>query len=527
MTGGEEGTGPAAAILRPVQADSAGRDPGTAWEGLRVVVTGIGISGFACADALLERGAQVVVVDDGADGSRRERGIVLETLGADIRLGPEHVDTLPQVAGQQPDLLIVSPGWDERRPPVAQALAAGIPVWAEAELAWRMRPAPGGGRSPAPWLTVTGTRGKATTATMLATMLAADGRRATSTGQAGTSLLESVLHPQPYDVLAVQLSAFQLRWSASPQPLASVCLNIGPADDTPQTRAARGRVYQNTEVACVYNLADPATEQLVRDAEVIEGARAIGFGLEVPAVSMLGLVEDVLCDRAFVTQRSTSAAELGTLEDVRTAGAGVLAVHNLTNALAAAALARAYGVAPVAVREGLRHYYPLPHRLNLLYRGPGPALPVGQGDVADGTVDWIDDSAATDAFAVSGALAGFERVIWIAGGPGESSVDLDAVVARHVSRLRAVILLPGDGSAAIGAALRRHAPDVPVLQAGNPETGAMSETESVLRAAVRQADELAAAGDTVLLAPAVSVPADEPFSARGQAFANAVKDRSA
>lgn len=517
MTAGPQGA-PAGPGLQPVQAATAAADPGTAWDGLRVVVAGLGISGFACADALLERGAQVVIVDGRTDGSRRERGIVLETLGADIRLGPEHVAALPQVAGQQPGLLIVSPGWSEQHPVVAGALAAGVPVWAEAELAWRMRPAPTAQRSPAPWLTVTGTRGKATTATMLATMLSAGGARATSTGQAGTSLLEAVLHPEPYDVLAVQLSAFQLNWSASVQPLASVCLNVGPADAAdPQVLAARGRIYQNTEIACVYDRADPATEQLVRDADVIEGARAIGIGTDVPAVSMLGLVEDVLCDRAFVAQRGTSAAELGTIEDIRTAGAGVLAAHNVTNALAAAALARAYGVAPVAVRDGLRHYYPLPHRLNLLHRET----------VDDGTVDWIDDSAATDAFAVSGALTGLESVVWIAGGDTDLPADLDTVLARHVGRLHAVILLPGAAGPGIRTALGRHAPDVPVLAAPTPETGAMPELETVMRSAVRQAGELVRPGDTVLLSPAVPAPEGEPFSARGQAFAAAVKERSA
>ncbi|GAB6897933.1 UDP-N-acetylmuramoyl-L-alanine--D-glutamate ligase [Kineosporia succinea] len=471
------------------------------WNGLRVVVAGIGISGFACADALLERGAQVVVVDADGTGSKRERGIVLDTLGADIRLGPEHVSALPEVNGEPAELLVLSPGWSDDEPVLVQALAAGIPVWAEAELAWRLRPA----KNPAPWLTVTGTRGKATTASMLATVLSADGRRATCTGQAGTSLLESVLHPEPYDVLAVQLSAFQLRWSSSLSPLASVCLNVGPADDS---AADRGRVYQNTQVACVYNVADEGTEALVREADVVEGARAIGFTGGVPAVSMLGLVEDVLCDRAFVPQRSTSAAELGTIEDVRTAGAGVLAAHNVTNALAAASLARAYGVAVTAVRDGLRHYYPLPHRLNLLEKRAG--------------VEWVDDSAATDAFAAAAGLSSFETPVWIAGGYGTAPSDLDAVVEKYAGRLRGVVLLPGDGTPALREALGRHAPDVPVLDAVVPETEPMTET--VLASAVALAAGLARPGDTVLFSPVFGAAAGEPFSARGQAFALALKD---
>src|SRR5215211_4714807 len=97
---------------------------------------------------------------------------------------------------------------------------------------------------------------------------------------------------------------------------------------TRRTRAA-------SSAACVYNLEDPASERLVRTAEVAEGARAIGFTLGVPAVGMVGVVDDVLVDRAFVAERQTSAAELAPVDDVRPA-----APHNVANALAAAALAR-------------------------------------------------------------------------------------------------------------------------------------------------------------------------------------------
>ena len=118
------------------------------------------------------------------------------------------------------------------------------------------------------------------------------------------------------------------------------------------------RVYQGTRVACVYDPAAPASEAAVREADVHEGCRAIGITLGVPALSFLGVVDDVLCDRAFVPNRSTSAAELCTLDDVSEvagASAGPQAVTRaLTVALTAAALARAAGVAPGAVLGGLR-----------------------------------------------------------------------------------------------------------------------------------------------------------------------------
>lgn len=191
-------------------------------------------------------------------------------------------------------------------------------MWGEVELAWQMHPQAGA----APWLTVTGTNGKTTTVNMLAAILRASGLRATSAGNVGTPLLEAVLHPDPYDVLAVELSSFQLHWQRSVSPVASACLNVA-ADHIDwhgsfkQYLLDKGRVYANTHVACVYNVEDPLTEQLVIDAEVIEGCRAIGFTLGVPAPSMLGLVDDVLADRAFVEQRQHSAAELATLADLR------------------------------------------------------------------------------------------------------------------------------------------------------------------------------------------------------------------
>ena len=482
---------------------------GAGWAGLRVVVAGIGVSGFAAADALLERGADVVVADAAQSSAAHDRGIVLETLGATILLGEGMASRLPMVGDMLPDVVVTSPGWPPSQPLLAQAAAAGIPIWGEVELAWRMRPQTGA----APWLTLTGTNGKTTTVTMLESMLLAAGRRAIAAGNVGTPLLEAVLHPQPYDVLAVELSSFQLHWSQSLQPLAAACLNVAPDHldwhgGISEYAAAKGRVYANAEVACIYNDADPVTEQLVRDAEVIEGCRAIGFTLGIPAVSMFGVVEDVLCDRAFVAERQTSAAELGTLDDVRAAGDGVLAPHNVANALAAAGLARAYGVPPVAVRDGLRGYRPQAHRI---------ASVATSGDVA-----WVDDSKATNPHAASASLASFEHVVWIAGGLAKGAT-FDELVEQHARRLRAVVLIGAD-RALIRAALERHAPDVPVVEVDVEETGAVPVMEVV----VARAAQLARPGDTVLLAPAcASMDMFDNYAARGDAFAAAVRSRAA
>lgn len=470
------------------------------WAGLRVVVAGLGVSGFAAADALLERGAAVHVVDGAlpAQGSAMgQRRDILEILGATFGLGPGAVTGMPPGAF---DLVVTSPGWRPDQPMLLAAAGTGVPVWGEVELAWRMRPLVGA----APWLTVTGTNGKTTTVQMLTSMLRAAGLRATSAGNVGTPILEAVMDPAPYDVIAVELSSFQLHWSSSIAPRASVCLNVAPDHvdwhgSYAEYLRAKGKVYQNTEVACVYNVEDPQTEQLVRDAEVREGCRAVGFTLGVPAVSMVGMVEDVLADRAFVAERATSAAELATLDDVR-GSAPSAAPHLVANALAAAALARAHGIPPIAVRDGLRAFTPEPHRI-------AEVATIGQ-------VRWVDDSKATNPHAAAASLAAFPSVVWIAGGLLKGA-EVDDLVAGVADRLRGVVLL-GRDRARIAEAVARHAPEVPVIDVPDTDTGAM---DTIVVAAAG----LALPGDVVLLAPAAaSMDMFDNYGARGDAFAAAV-----
>ena len=482
------------------------------WSGLRVLVAGLGISGFAAADALWERGAVVTVVDASAPGASRtvdERAQILAVLGVDVRLGPEHTAGMP--SDRAIDLVVTSPGWRPTHPVLADAAAHGIPIWGEVELAWRMRAREGA----APWLTVTGTNGKTTTVNMLASILRAAGLRATSAGNVGTPWLEAVLHPQPYDVIAVELSSFQLFWQRSLSPVASACLNVaadhidwhGSFEDYLR---AKGRVFRNTHLACIYNVADPLTEQLVIDADVIEGCRAVGFTLGIPALSMVGLVDEILADRAFVEQRHHSAAELATIADVQ-GEAPSIAPHYLANALAAAALARAYGVGPLSVRDGLRAFRPDPHR-------------IAEVGTVDG-VRYVNDSKATNPHAAEAALASFDSVVWVAGGLLKGA-DIEALVEKVAGKLRGVVLIGAD-RALIAQALARHAPDVPVVDAGGPDTGGMQTTgedvDRVMDRVVAHAATLARPGDVVLLAPAAaSMDMFANYGERGSAFERAV-----
>ncbi|MBC3841985.1 UDP-N-acetylmuramoyl-L-alanine--D-glutamate ligase [Streptacidiphilus sp. 4-A2] len=467
------------------------------WQGLPVVVAGLGISGVPAARVLHGLGARVTAVD-GGDGPRQQaQAAELRELGVTVRLGDGA--TLPEGTRT----VVTTPGWPPHSPLFLAAEAAGVPVIGDVELAWQLRRPLAATGEPAPWLAVTGTNGKTTTVQMLASILTAAGRRTAAVGNVGVSVLDAVLAEEPYEVLAVELSSYQLHWAPSLRPHSAVVLNLAPDHlDWHGSMAAyaadKGRIYEGNQVACVYNTADPATEELVRAADVEEGCRAVGFTLGAPTVSQLGLIDGLLVDRAFVADRQRSAAELASVDDIHPA-----APHNIADALAAAALARAYGVEPQAVRDGLRAFRPDAHRIAEVAR------------VDD--VTWIDDSKATNPHAAAASLAAYQPVVWVAGGLAKGA-DMDGLVAGAAQRLRAVVLMGAD-RAVIRTALARHAPEVPVIELPDGQTGAPA-----MEAAVRAAAGFARPGDTVLLAPAcASMDMFTNYGERGDLFAAAAR----
>jgi UDP-N-acetylmuramoylalanine--D-glutamate ligase len=470
------------------------------WEGVRAVVAGFGTSGAAAVDNLLHLGATVHAVAESVNPKILERAELLEVLGARIEVHEGATATLPEEA----DVLVVSPGFRPDAPIIVAARERGIPVWGEVELAWRLRDP----ENPAPWLCITGTNGKTTTVQMLDSILRAAGLRSVAAGNVGLPLTEAVMDPEPYDVIAVELSSFQLHYTDSMSAESAAVLNVAEDhldwyDSMDDYARDKGRIYTNVQRACVYNAADPATEALVREADVVEGARAIGFTLGTPAVGMLGVVEEILVDRAFIEERSTSAAELCTLDDLAST-----APHFVANALAAAALARAHGISQSAVRDGLRAFRPDGHRIAV----------VAEHD----DVTWVDDSKATNPHAAASSLAAFEPVVWVAGGLAKGAA-FDDLVTSVGGRLRAAVLI-GRDRAVIAEALSRHAPDVPVIEVDTPETGALGELD-LMRRVVAAAAEAAQPGDTVLLAPGcASMDQFTDYAARGDAFAAAVQD---
>lgn len=467
----------------------------TSWQGRNVTVAGLGVSGLSAARALAGLGAAVTVVDGGDGETHRARAAELAAAGIAVRLGD--AETLPEGT----DLVVTSPGWKPSSPLFAAAAEAGVDVVGDVEIAWRLR-----GPDAAPWLAITGTNGKTTTTQMLASILAAAGLRTAAVGNIGTPIVDVVLEgDDAYDVLAVELSSYQLHWAPSLRAHSAAVLNLAPDHldwhgSMEAYAADKGRIYEGNQVACVYNVADKATEDLVREADVEEGCRAIGFTLTAPAPSQLGVVDGILVDRAFVPDRQKQAQELAEVADVSPP-----APHNIANALAAAGLARAFGVEAAAVRDGLRAFRPDAHRMEHV------------ADV-DG-VAYIDDSKATNTHAAEASLAAYESVVWIAGGLAKGAT-FDELVDKSAERLRAVVLIGAD-RALIREALARHAPEVPVVDLDRTDTGAMSE-------AVRQAARLARPGDTVLMAPAcASMDMFTNYNKRGDAFAAAVRELGA
>jgi len=447
--------------------------------GAAVLVAGARVTGAAAAAALADLGARVTVTD----GSAAQ----LETL-TDPR-AERAVGLAAPPAGTA--LVVTSPGFRPDAPLLAAAARAGVPVVGDVELAWwldRARP------QPADWLVVTGTNGKTTTVGMLQSILRAAGVDAVACGNVGLPVTDAVR--AGHRVLAVELSSFQLHWSRSLRPRAATVLNLS-ADhldwhgSMAAYAAAKASVYGEGTLAVV-NADDPPS------AALAAGRETVTFRLGAPAAGELGVVgregpsvvDGTLVDRAFA-----DGAALAAVVDIQPAGP-----HNVANALAAAALARAHGVAAGAVAAGLAAFTPGGHRSVLVGEHAG--------------VRYIDDSKATNPHAARAALLAHSRVVWVAGGLLKGG-DVDDLVADTASRLVGAVLLGAD-RAVIGSVLARHAPEVPVRVVDSGDDGAMIEV-------VRAAAALARPGDVVLLAPAAaSMDMFTDYASRGRAFAAAV-----
>ncbi|OBB59352.1 UDP-N-acetylmuramoylalanine--D-glutamate ligase [Mycobacterium sp. 852013-51886_SCH5428379] len=473
--------------------------------GARVLITGAGLTGRSVSAVLEPTGVRMTICDD-------------DPLALQRLVTPARVVTTAEAVAAIGDyaLVVTSPGFPPTAPVLAAAAAAGVPVWGDVELAWRLDRA-GWFGPPRRWLVVTGTNGKTTTTSMLHEMLLAAGRRAVLCGNIGNPVLDML--SEPAEILAVELSSFQLHWAPSVRPDAGVVLNVAEdhldwhgsmaAYAADKARVLDGRV-------AVVGLDDPVA------AGLLDGAGAAvrtGFRLGEPGPGEFGVRNGVLVDRVF----GGAGVELAHTADIPVAGpVGVL------NALGAAALARAAGVPPDAVAAALRSFRVGPHRAQVV-------------ETIDG-VTYVDDSKATNPHAAQASIAAHPRVVWIAGGMLKGA-SVDGLVAAVADRLAGAVLI-GRDRAVVAEALSRHAPDVPVVEVVTGEdSGVHGANESdvkrvtrvvnasgeplsgaVMTAVVDAARGLARAGDTVLLAPAgASFDQFSGYGARGDAFAAAVR----
>ena len=510
------------------------------WRGLRVAVLGLGVTGFSVADTLAELGADVLVIAEQAEADQVD---ILDVLGVPHVIGPQVAIEGPElVSAHKPQVLVVSPGVPPQSPIVVWAVANSVAVWVDVELAWRLRDKT---EKIADWILVTGTNGKTTTTQLVEAMLTAGGLRAAAGGNIGTPMLDLMCDPIGFDAVVVELSSFQLHYLSVPAspgthesssqvpaspgttspgttspgttspgqivPLASVCLNL--ADDHLDWHGnfesyskAKAKVYEQTRVACVYNVQDSATESMVENANVTEGARAIGFTLGAPGLSQVGYVEDILADRAFLEDRKNAALEIATLADIEKIG--VITPHLLANVAAATALARAAGVEPFSIREAIRGFRLDAHRIEL----------VGEW----GGIRWFDDSKATNPHAAAASLASFESVIWVVGGLLKG-VDIRPLVKRFKAKLRGAIVIGIDQQPVLDA-FAAEAPSLPLLAVAPGSEKSSDDAARVMRAVAIQAHAWAQSGDVVLLAPAAaSMDQFVDYADRGAAFSEATK----
>ncbi|MBS4730379.1 UDP-N-acetylmuramoyl-L-alanine--D-glutamate ligase [Mycobacterium sp. SM1] len=473
--------------------------------GATVLVAGGGVTGRSALAALAGVGVSATVCDD--DPAVRHRH-------AEAGVATVHPATATARIADYA-LVLTSPGFPPNAPVLAAAAAAGVPIWGDVELAWRLDTS-GRCGPPRRWLAVTGTNGKTTTAAMLHAMLTAAERRSRLCGNIGSPVLDALC--EPADLLVVELSSFQLHWAPSLRPDAGAVLNI--AEDHLDWHASMAN-YTAAKARVLTGRVAVAGLDDARAAALLDTAAApvrVGFRLGEPAPGELGVRGGWLVDRAF-----SGGLALAPVAAIPVPGpVGVL------DALGAAALARSVGVPAAAIASALASFKAGRHR--------GEVVAVAEG------IRYVDDSKATNPHAAEASVLAYPRVVWLAGGLLKGA-SIDATVARIASRLAAVVLI-GRDRGEVARALSRHAPDVPVVQVVTREDDDMDATcvayvsdvikvvcepgktrgACVMSAAVAAARELAAPGDTVLLAPAgASFDQFTGYADRGDAFAAAVR----
>ena len=443
-----------------------------------ILVLGAGVTGNSVARFLKSQGAKVTLTDDNSADAVK----------------PEAVDL------QNFDAAVISPGWRQDHPLVVKIIDSSLELLNEIDIAWKLRSS----RAPdQKWIAVTGTNGKTTTVEMTAAILQAAGIKATACGNVGDTVIDAVDRDDAYEVLVLELSSFQLHWAKQAQFQAATILNI--ADDhldwhgTFEAYAdAKFSILDRAEIA-ILNADDGA---VVTRANRFSG-RKVFFSIDTPAPGEIGVVEELLVDRAFVAdpQQASMICELNDIVPT--------VPHNVSNALAAAGLARAINVSHEDIQKALQAFRPGRHRIEVIYEAEG--------------ITWVDDSKATNPHATAASLMSHLSVVWIAGGLAKGA-DMDSLIERCAPRIKAAILV-GEDRGLIEAALIKYAPSIPRILIDAPSDYTRGgESNSLMEAVVKAASQHAQSGDAILLAPAcASMDQFISYADRGDRFAAAVR----
>lgn len=444
----------------------------------KVLIIGGGVTGTSVADVLEKLGSEISIIDED------------KALFADARF-----ITSDEAISNEWSFAIVSPGWRTDHPLIEKLRDNKVTLMSEVDLAWHLRCEI---KPSQKWLAVTGTNGKTTTVELATAMLRAGGLNATACGNVGDTVIEAVLSEINFDYLVLELSSFQLQWSEMPEFHTSAILNI--ADDHVDWHGsfeeyvnAKLRILERCELA-VLNADDSS---LLLSTAAWRGHKVF-YSLNPPKPGELGVVEDLLVDRAFVSdpQEAEMIAELADIQP--------RAPHNVSNALAASGLARSVGISHEIIRGAIQAFRPGRHRIELVLEYDG--------------VSWINDSKATNPHAAAASLSSQLSVIWIAGGlaKGASMHDL---VARCKGRIKSVILI-GQDRELIVKELVAQAPDIKIVRVDEDS----DSEETLMERVVMEAKKLAKPGDVVLLAPScASMDQFVSYADRGDQFCAAVK----
>jgi UDP-N-acetylmuramoylalanine--D-glutamate ligase len=451
--------------------------------------------------------AQMLVLGGGVTGSSVAQ--VLSSMGAEVSIYDENERstfefsriTINELSNINWAAAVVSPGWRPSHPVIADLRNREIPLLNEIDVAWEIK------QQVAPeqkWLAVTGTNGKTTTVELTESILKAAGINAFACGNVGTPVIDAVTSEQKYDYLILELSSFQLHWSESAEFVAGSILNI--ALDHIDWHGSFSE-YAKSKL----DLLSRSVTAILNgdDAAVVEGSqhwqgRKVFYTLQTPKPGEIGLVENLLVDRAFVAD-PMEAAMFCELNEVQPT-----APHSVSNALAAAGLARAIGIDNEVIRSAIKKFRPGRHRIELVLEQNG--------------IRWIDDSKATNPHAAQASVMSELSVVWIAGGLAKGA-EMSELIAQVGSRLRAAVLI-GTDRELIAHELQSNFPNVSIVRV-DPKPGhdRSSANNEFMNQIVTEAKHLAQSGDAVLLAPAcASMDQFLSYGDRGDRFAKSVRE---